>query len=787
MLGTRVRRVEDPKFLTTGGVYTTDLTAADDPRLAGAAHVTFVRSMLAHGRVGAIEIDDVRDQPGVLGIYTAAEAVGFGLLPAGVTADEPDAEPDAMTRPWLATGTVRFVGEPIAVIVTESADQGEDAAEVAFIDIDPLPAVVSVEDAATDAELLFPAKGTNIASSFDFGTDPTILDGCEVVVRQRIVNQRVAACPLEVRAAAAVWEGDHLTMWVSTQAAHGVRTKLASSFGLPPEQVRVIAPDVGGGFGAKIDIGPEEVLVAWLARVHDRPMRWFETRSENMVGMGHGRGQVNIAELGGRRDGTLEAYRLTVLQEAGAYPSTGAVLPFMTRAMAQGVYDIDRVECVTQSVVTNATSTEAYRGAGRPEATQAIERMVDLFAAEIGLDPIEVRRRNFIAPDAFPFTTRTGVVYDNGEYEVALDKALAAAGIDDLRAEQAERRTAGDAVQLGIGVCVYVEITAGPFPGETEYARVEITDTGGAVVFTGSSSHGQGHDTSWAMLVNDRLGIAMDHIRVVHGDTDQVPEGVGTYGSRSLQIGGSAVVQASDQVIARGRALAAEVLEASVDDIVFDAEGGLFHVTGTPAITATWAQVAAVAGTDGALGSAAPAAAAAAAGEAPVASAGPLRESTTFTTTTPTFPFGAHVAVVEVDTETGRVVVRRMITCDDAGRIVNPLVVEGQRHGGIAQGVAQALLEEVRYDEDGNPVTSNLADYAMISATEVPAYELVLMETPTPANMLGAKGIGESGTIGSTPAVQNAVIDALAARGVRHLDMPTTAERVWRAIAEASA
>ncbi len=775
ILGTRVRRVEDPKFLTTGGVYTADLTEADDPRLAGAAHVTFVRSMIAHGTVGSIDVEDAREADGVVGVFTAADLQGAGGLPVpGANAMDPSAEPDPMARPWLADGTVRFVGEAVAVVVTEEPAQGEDAAESVFADIEPLDAVVDVEAAARDEVLLFPAKGTNTCGTFNFGEVPDLLDGAEVVIRQRILNQRLAACPMEVRSMAAVWEGDDLTVWLSTQAAHGVRAGLAAAFGIPETHVRVIAPDVGGGFGAKIGIGPEETVVAWLARHLGRPMRWTETRSEDMVGLPQGRGQVNQIELGGRRDGTIEGYRLTVLQDAGAYPSTGAVLPFMTRAMAPGVYDIGKVESITQSVVTNSTVVAAYRGAGRPEATHAIERAVDIFAAEIGMDPAEVRRRNFIGKDAFPFTTKTGSTYDCGDYERALDLALDACGYAELRAEQQRRRDAGEPVQLGIGLCVYVEITAGPFPGETEYARVEVDGDGAAVVYTGASSHGQGHDTSWAMLINDRFGIAMDRIRVVHGDTDQVPEGTGTYGSRSLQVGGTAVLQAADAVAERARAIAAELLEAAPDDVVLDREHGVFHVAGTPAVTKTWAEIA----------TAAPALQAAS--EAPVTFAG-LSESTTYASTAPTFPFGAHVAVVDVDTETGRVEVTRMITVDDAGRVLNPLVVEGQRHGGIAQGVAQALLEEVRLDEDGNPVTSNLADYAMISATEVPAYELVLMETPTPVNPLGAKGIGESGTIGSTPAVHNAVVDALSHLGVRHFDMPATAERVWRAIQEAQA
>jgi carbon-monoxide dehydrogenase large subunit len=756
VMGTRVRRVEDPRFLTTGGVYTADLGATREPRLAGAAWVTFVRSMVAHGVVGSIDTAAAAAAPGVVGVFTADDLTGpDGPVVPGTDPAAPDAAPSPTARPWLAHDRVRHVGETLAVVVTERADQGEDAAEQVFADIDPLPAVIGAEAALANEVLLFPETGTNTVGTFDFGSDPTLFDGCEVVVRERIVNQRVAACPLEVRSASVVWEGDTVTMWVSTQSVHSARKHLCAAFALPESHVRVIAPDVGGGFGAKIDIGPDEIVVAWLARHLDRPMRWVETRSEDMVGLPQGRDQVNHIEIGGRRDGTIEAYRLTVLQDAGAYPLTGAVLPFMTRLMAPGVYDIARVEANTTSVVTTTTVVAAYRGAGRPEATHAVERAVDLFAAEIGLDPAEVRRRNLIAEDAFPFTTKTGSTYDNGAYERSLDLALEAAGYDGLRAEQAARRAAGDPVQLGIGLCVYVEITAGPFPGESEYARVEVGTDGRATVFTGSSSHG--------MIVADRLGVPMAQVTVVHGDTDQVPEGTGTWGSRSLQVGGTAVLNAADTVVERATSVAAELLEAAVADVVLDRELGRFHVVGTPAVSVTWGQVAAETERLGLS----------------------LTESHTFANTTPTFPFGAHVAVVEVDTETGGVTLARIVTVDDAGKVLNPLVVEGQRHGGIAQGVGQALLEEVRFDADGNPVTSNLADYGMISATELPAYELVFMETPTPANPLGAKGIGESGAIGATPAVHNAVIDALSPFGVRHLDLPTTPERVWQALRDA--
>ena len=767
VMGTRVRRVEDPVFLTRGGTYVADL---DDDRLAGAGYVTFVRSIMAHARIVGVDVAEAAAAPGVLGVFTAADV---DLGPVGMRI--PGLLPDAMMRPWLATDTVRFVGEPIVAIVTTSPGQGEDAAELVFVDYEPLPVVVDPEVAATDETLLFPAHGSNTALEIPFGhSGDELFDGCEVVVKQRVLNQRLAACPMEPRGVAATWDGGRLVYWASTQAAHGVKEKLVAHYGLEPGQVHVIAPDVGGGFGAKIDPAPDEMLVPWLARRLGRPVKWIETRSENMVGMPHGRGQANFVEIGGRRDGTVEAYRLTVLQDAGAYPSMGAVLVFLTRAMAQGTYAIERVECNVKAVATNTTVVEAYRGAGRPEASAAIERAMDLFAAEIGMDPVDVRRKNLIPADAFPYTTRTDATYDCGDYVTALDRALEAAGYTDLRAEQAARRRSGDPVQLGIGVSTYVEVTAGPAPGETEFAKVEIHTDGRATVFTGSSSHGQGHRTSWAMIASDLTGIPVADIDVVAGDTDRVAEGTGTFGSRSLQVGGSAVHNATQSLVERARHVAADLLEADPDDVVLDLGVGRFHVAGTPSVSRTWAEVAGAAGLADPLG------------PAPSAAVG-LAETATFTTTTPTYPFGAHVAVVEVDTETGQVRLRQIVTCDDAGAIVNPMIVEGQRHGGIAQGVAQALMEEVRYDDDGNPVTSNLADYAMISAAELPSFDLVTMETPTSVNPLGAKGIGESGTIGSTPAVQSAVVDALAPFGVRHLDMPATPERVWRAITDAGA
>ena len=751
ILGTRVVRTEDPRFLTVGGTYAADL---DDPLLAGALHVTFVRSTMAHARI-TIATEDARSMPGVVAVLTESD---LGLPPR---LPEVPAIDQSMVRPVLAVDRVRFVGEPIAAVVSETPEQGADAVEVVHVDYDPLPVVVDPEEAATDAVVLHEGAGTNCAAEMADGRTVDLFDGCEVVIAQRLVNNRVNAAPLEVRGAAAAWDsGGKLHLWASTQNAHEVKTALQAAYGLDADRLRVVTPDVGGGFGAKIGIHPEESVLPAVARIVSRPVRWTETRGENMVAMGHGRAQIQIVEMGGTRDGRIEAYRLSVLQDAGAYPEVGAFLPYLTRLMAAGTYAIPRVECTFTSVTTNTTPVIAYRGAGRPEACAALERAVDLFAAEIGMDAAEVRRRNVVARFEEPHKTPMGAVYDCGDYGGALERALAAAGYDGLRAEQARRRATHDVRALGIGVCSYVEVTAGPFAGK-EHARIEVHADGRATVYTGASPHGQGHATSFAMIASDVTGIPMDGIDVVWGDTDRVARGGGTMGSRSLQLGGSAVLGAARATVERARAVAADELEAAVDDVVVEA--GRFFVRGVPTRAKTWAELASAAG-PGALGA-----------------------TDDYKAPATTFPFGAHVAVVEVDTETGEVRLLRLVACDDAGRLINPLLVDGQRHGGIAQGVGQALYEEVRFDADGNPRTANFADYGFASAAELPSFELVPMETPTWVNPLGAKGIGESGAIGATPAVQSAVCDALAHLGVRHVDIPCTPERVWRAIAARSA
>ena len=742
IVGTRVVRQEDQNLITAGGTYVDDLR---EEALSGAAHAVFVRSPVAHARIESIDVSEAKAAPGVLGVFIAAD---LGL-------DPHDAGP--VKEPWLAGEVVRYVGEPVALVLTEERYQLADAAELVDIDYDPLGAVASIDAALADETLLYSETGSNVmqvngTEEFDDG----IFADCDVVVTTTIVNQRVAPAPLEVRGASCAWgEDGRLPVWLSTQNAQIARTQLAMSLGVGEDKVRVIAPDVGGGFGAKIGADPEATVLGWAAKEIGRPVRWVESRSENLTSMTHGRAQQNTVTIGGKRDGTVLAYRLDVIQDAGAYPRT-LFLPTLTELMAVGVYRFPKVETRSRGVVTNTTPIAAYRGAGRPEATAALERAMDRFAGELGLDPAEVRRVNFIRPEEFPYQTPTGASYDTGEYAAALDKALETAGYAELRAEQKRRREAGDPIELGLGIAAYVEITGGDSGGES--GRVDIHPDGSVVAWTGSSPHGQGLGTSLAMLLSDQLGVPLEKITVRHGDTDEVPKAVGTFGSRSLQLGGSAIRQAADEVIAQARDLAAALLDAAPDDLELDAARGVWQVRGAPSSSVlSWAQVAS-------------------------AAEGKLSADVWFGGGKPTFPFEAHLAVVEVDTETGKVDLRRIVAVDDAGPIVNPLTFRGQRHGGLGQGAAQALMEVVTYDEDGNPTTATLADYSFITAVELPDFELVDMATPTDRNLLGVKGIGEAATIGSTPAVHNAVVDALSERGVKHLDMPTTPIRVWAAL-----
>ena len=642
-----------------------------------------------------------------------------------------------------------------------------DAAELVDVDIEPLDIVVDPERAlADDAPQLFPDKGSNLAFAGG-AADEGALEGADVVVRSRYVNQRLAAVPMEPSAAVAApdEETGGVRVWAPLQAPHTARDIYAGALGLEKDAVRVTVPNVGGGFGARIAAYPEQAVVAAAALRLGKPVRYVESRWETMIAMQHGRAQVQDVELGARSDGTLVGIRVHVLADCGAYPADAVIMPFLTGQMASGVYRIPRVDFGFRCVVTNTTPIGAYRGAGRPEATALIERAMDQLAAKLEMDPAELRRRNFIPPDDFPHKTIAGATYDSGEYERALDRVLEAAGYDGLRAEQAQRRERGDVRQLGIGLCTYVELTG----LGVEVGTCTVAEDGTVTVKTGTSPQGQGHETTWAQLVSWTLGVPMADVKVVHSDTRNVPRGMGTMGSRSLQVGGSAMINATREVLAKGSELAAHLLEASVDDVQVVVGQGL-GVAGTPSATISWADLAKAAADPSRL---------------PEGMEPGLDAINDFETPDSSYPFGAHIAVVEVDTETGLTKVIRHVTVDDSGLIANPMLAEGQIHGGIAQGVAQALYEEIAYDEDGNCVAGSLTSYALPTAAELPFFETSRTETPSPLNPLGAKGIGESGTIGSTPAVWNAVVDALAHLGVDHVEMPATPMRVWEAIESA--
>jgi carbon-monoxide dehydrogenase large subunit len=677
-------------------------------------------------------------------------------------------------RPPLATGKVRFVGEAIVAVFAETETQAKDAADLIVVDYEPLTAVVRPEDAlAEGAPVLFDEHGDNVAIASTDPVDDDIFGDADVIVRGRYVNQRIAVAPMESHSAAATPGPDgRLIVYGSTQMPHLMQQLLARSLEIDKSQIRVIAPHVGGGFGGKVGLYPEQLVVAAAAQRLGRAVVWQATRSEDMLALSHSRAQIQYVELGCRRDGTFTGLRVHLVGDGGAYPGIGSFLPSGTRRMSNGTYAFTGIQFDVAVATTNTTPTGAYRGAGRPEATALLERVVDQASLELGIDPIELRRRNLLGDDVFPFQTLTGITYDIGAYSTPLDEVARLAGYEQLRAEQARRRAAGDRTLLGIGVSAYVEITAG---GSTsEYAAVTVNADGSATVMAGTSAHGQGHQTAFAMLVSAQTGIAVERIKLVAVDTDLVRTGGGTGGSRSLQLGGSAVHRATEALVEKARHLAARLLEADPSDVVVDAENGTIGVAGVPASALDWGALAVAAAehddavdhADGTLG---------------------LAAQLDFEQGDATFPFGAHIAVVEVDQDTGKVTLLRHIAVDDCGTVLNPLLVQGQQHGGVAAGISQTMYEQIVYDDDGNPQTGNFMDYGFPSAAEFPSFEVHSTETPTPLNPLGAKGIGEASTIGSTPAVQNAIIDAVAHLGVRHIDLPCTSQRVWQAIVQAEA
>ncbi len=758
LIGTEVRRVEDPDLLVG------ETTFIDNLRIDGMLHVAFVRSPYANADILGVDVTDAIAAPGVVAVLTAAdlELKPFHLFGRGLH--------EACARAPLATDRVVFVGDPVAIVAATSKSAAIDAAELVIVDYSSLPSAIGVEAAlADDAPVQFAAIGSNVIAGTRDADDPNLFGDASVVVRGRFENQRIAVVPMEGNAIAAIpgddGMGHDLTVYVSTQMPHAFQRMACTDLGLDPATVRVITPHVGGGFGGKAGATAEHEIIIAAARHLGQPVSWVEGRSENLVALPHARAQTQWVEMGFRSDGTITGLRVRIAADAGAHGGFGGGLAAgPTRLMAQGPYNVERLSYNVAVVATNTTPIGAFRGAGRPEATAYLERIIDIAADELDIDPVEIRRRNLLRADQFPFSTLTGMTYDVGDYAASLDEVVRLADYRALRAEQAARRASGAVKQLGIGVSTYVEITAGGTP--SEFGAVEVHPDGSATIRVGTSGHGQGHPTSFAMLVHDRLGIPMDRIRLVQSDTAAVPRGSGTGGSRSLQIGGSAIHGATGIVLDRARKLAARRLEADAADIVVTDDGRV-GVAGVPASALTWAELAELAMTNEGGGE-------------------PLAGEFDFTQAGATFPFGAHIAVVEVDTETGFVQFIRHIAVDDCGRVLNPLLVRGQQHGGIAQGAAQALWEQFVYDADGNPLTSTLAEYAMPSAAEFPSFETANTETPTPLNVLGAKGIGESGTIGAMPSVQNAVVDAVSHLGVRHIDMPCTPERVWQAIRAAA-
>lgn len=752
ILGAAVKRAEDPRFITGAGRFLSDIDVDN------ALWMVPVRSDLAHGTIQEVDIDAASTSPGVVRVYLGGE-LDMSPMPVGAPGLG-----DVLRRNAIAIDRVRFVGDIVAVVVAETKQSAVDASFLVWPEIESLPAMPDTDAATADRAMpLFADHGSNVV--YDRGEcNESVLSTADVVVGTRVVNQRLAAVPMETNGAVALPREDGgLDVWVGSQSAAAHRRGLAAVLGLDPSLVHVRVPDVGGGFGAKISLYPEQALCGAIALDLVRPVRWEEDRRENLVGMNHGRAQVSEVELGATRQGKLTGLSIRVTQDAGAYPMFGAYLPEFSRRMAVGPYAIPNVEFLWRSVVTNTTPVHAYRGAGRPEATLALERAMNLLADELEIDPAELRRRNFISPDAFPHVTAVGERYDSGDYEAALSLALATAGYDDLRREQAERRERGDRVQLGIGVGSYVEITAGG--GRDDWSAVEVHTDGSATVYSGAVSNGQGHETTFAQIVSELLRMPIEHVVFVQGDTDHVPHGGGTMASRSLQIAGSAVLTASQRTLHKARSIYAFHREAALDDVVqFD--DGRLGVAGVPDSAMTLGELAQVAADFSNL---------------PEDMEPGLRGEDTWEQDEATFPFGTHVCVVEVDTETGDVRIVRHIACDDAGVIFNRLVVDGQVHGGVAQGVGQALFEQFIYDGHG-PATANLTTYLIPTADAFPMFTVVHTETPTDQNPLGAKGIGEAGTIGSTPAVVNAVVDALSPFGVDDLTMPLTPHRVWSAI-----
>jgi carbon-monoxide dehydrogenase large subunit len=767
MVGARVTRREDPRLITGRATY------VDDVKMVGLLHAAFVRSPYGHAKIRSIDASGALALPGVVAVYTGAD-----LQKGGLTASLPcnNASPDLKRPPHyaLATDEVRFVGDPVALIVAEDRYLARDAADLIVVEYDELPAVTDAVKAKADgAPLVHADLGTNVAFTLPavFGDLEGAFKAADRIVKGRIVNQRLAAIPMETRATLANWHpGDaQLTMYVSTQIPHLLRTQLAIMLGLGENRIRVIAPEVGGGFGAKLNVYAEDVALAFATRALEQPIKYVETRSENMQAMTHGRDQVDEVEVAVKNDGTILGLKVEITANLGAYHQLlTPTVPTLTMLMLAGCYTYKAIGCTVHGVFTNTMSTDAYRGAGRPEATFLVERALDLVAHDLGLDPVVVRRKNFIAPGDFPYAVPTGLTYDTGNYVPALEKALAIADYDGLRAKQKKLRTEGR--YLGIGISTYVEV-CGMGPSKAlggagwDSATVRVEPTGAVTVLTGVSPHGQGQETTFAQIVADELGVPIDQVTVVHGDTDKVQYGVGTFGSRGTPVGGAALMLAIGDIRAKAIKIAAHQWEANPDDVEY--RQGKLQIKGDPSKSTTIGEM----GFQAFLALNLPE------GVEPGLDATRRFEPPNFV-----FPFGTHICVVEVDGASGEVSFVKYVAVDDCGKVINPMIVEGQLHGGLAQGIAQALFEEVVYDDDGQLLTGTLLDYAAPRASMLITPDLDSTVTPTTVNPLGIKGIGEAGTIGSTPAVANAVIDALAPFGVRHLDMPLKPEKLWAAM-----
>ncbi len=773
------RRKEDRRLITGRTRWTDNLSAP------GMLHIAMVRSPVAHATIGAVNVKAAQEASGVVAVVTGADlADEQGTLP-NVWSITPDQK--VPPHPSVAVDTVRFAGEVVAVVVARSAAEARDAIELVDVDYDDLPVVLDTRDALADgATILHPDLGTNesahlvldfqtegAAGNVDAVIETASKDG--IVFEREYEQQRLIPAFMEPRSMLCDPTGEQIVLWSATQIPHVLRVLLALSLGVSESKLRVVAPDVGGGFGGKLQVTPEEFITVLVARRLGKPCKYTETRSESLMVAHHGRAQHQKLTLAAKKDGTVTGLKVELEADMGAYLSLlGGGTPTLGAFMFNAIYKFDAYRFDLRTAFTNKAWTDAYRGAGRPEATFGIERIMDDFAHELGMDPLELREKNWIRHEEFPFTTVAGLEYDSGNYEAATAKAKELFGYDELRAEQAERRDRKDPVQLGIGVSTYTEM-CGLAPsrilgalsyaaGGWEHASVRMLPTGTVEVVTGSSAHGQGHETAWSQIAADALGVDFDDIEVLHGDTAVVPRGMDTYGSRSLVVGGMAVVAAAEKVVEKAKVIAAHMLEASPDDVDF--AGGAFSVRGTDQAK-TMAEVAF---------------AAFAAHDLPDGVEPTLEGDATIDPNTFSYPHGTHLCATEVDTETGQVTIRKYVCVDDIGKVVNPLIVEGQVHGGVVQGIAQALFEEAVYDESGTLVTGSFTDYLVPSAADLPTMVTDRTETPATTNPLGVKGVGEAGTIASTPAVVNAAVDALRPYGVDDITMPLSPHRVWRAI-----